>query len=186
MLRVLSHMFQKCTEILQYPLSWLAALLIFLLDLVSNHKLLIDMVALITTMDAVWGIAVSIKLKEFTTSELFRQTLAKLAVYGCLLIAFLTLDVFVHNNTGLEVAITSGLVGILIVFTEIWSTAASMLILLPNLPILKLMQKALTGEIARKLRCSEEDVAAILAASRENKQARGKDGRFIPGRKKRK
>ena len=173
-------------EFLQYPLSWLAAFLLFLLDIASGHKLLIDMVALLTVMDAGWGIAVSIKQKDFTKSELFRQTFAKLAVYGCVLIAFLTLDVFVHNETGLEVAITSGLIGILIVLTEAWSSAASMLILFPNIPLLKLMQKALTGEIARKLGCDEADVAAILAASREHKQARGKDGRFISGRKKRK
>ena len=49
-----------------------------------------------------------------------------------------------------------------------------MLILFPDLPILKLLQKALTGEIARKLNCDEKEVAKILGRSRLKRDASGR------------
>jgi hypothetical protein len=45
--------------------------------------------------------------------------------------------------------------------------------------VLKLIQKQLTGEIARKLGCDESDVAKILTASRRKKrQKRNANGQF--------
>ena len=46
--------------------------------------------------------------------------------------------------------------------TELWSTAASMLICFPNMPFLQLLKKALVGEIASKLNVKPEDVEAAL------------------------
>lgn len=179
--KVMWAVVDKCHDALRYPLAWLTGVGLFLADIFAGHRLLVDVVVLVTVMDAVWGIAVSVSRKEFTKSELARLTVAKLAVYGSALLIFLALDRLVENETGLEIAITSGLIGVLIVLTEGWSSLASMLILFPNNPMLKLAQKALTGEIARKLGCDESEVEKILNASRRKKKTtkRDKNGRFV-------
>ena len=51
-----------------------------------------------------------------------------------------------------------------------------MLILFPNSVFLQFMQKALTGEIARKLNIEESEVAKILANARRK---RDEKGRFV-------
>ena len=175
-----AHVWQKCGELLHYPLSWLTAILLFIVEVFAGAKFLVLMVTVVTIMDAGWGIAVSIKRGKFTLSELMRQTVVKILVYGCALLVFLSLDKFVEMETGLTMEITSGLIGVIIVLTEGWSSAASALILFPNVPFLRFMQKALTGEIARKLGISEDEVAQIMSKKRNAKAApRNEKGQFV-------
>lgn len=179
LLTIPTHVWQKCGELLQYPLSWLTALVLFIAEVFAGSRFLVLMVVVVTIMDAGWGIAVSIKRGKFTLSELMRQTVVKILVYGCALLIFLALDKFVTQETGLTIEISSGLIGTLIVLTEGWSSAASALILFPNVPFLRFMQKALTGEIARKLGLSEEEVTSMMTKKRNAKaQPRGKNGQF--------
>lgn len=164
----------KLQDILSSFGGWLAGIFLMIVDVFAGHRFLIFMVVTLTIMDAVWGVAVSIKRKKYTLSELLRQSVGKLAVYGCALFGFMAIDHYLTLETGLEIALSSGLVGVLISLTELWSSAASMLILFPDLPILKLLQKALTGEIARKLNCDEKEVAKILGRSRLKRDASGR------------
>ena len=53
---------------------------------------------------------------------------------------------------------------ICIILVELFSTAASMLICFPNMPFLKLLKKALVGEIASKMNIKTEDVEKALEA----------------------
>jgi len=178
-LSVPEHVWQKCGEFLQYPLSWLAGIGLFFIDIFAGHQFLIYMVLIVTVMDAGWGIAVSVKRKKFTLSELMRQTIVKVLVYGCALWIFISLDTFIQGETGIDLNLSSGLIGVLIVLTEGWSSAASALILFPNVPFLRIMQKALTGEIARKLGISEEEVTAMMTKKRNAKaQPRNANGQF--------
>ena len=125
-------------------------------DYVVGHELAVGLVVFVTLMDAVWGISVSIKHKKFALSELARLTIGKLAVYGCALLAFIGLDKMI------DMSLTTSFVGAAIVLVELWSASASMLILFPNFLFLKLFRKALTGEIASKLKIPEEEVDAVL------------------------
>lgn len=174
-----AHVWQKCGELLQYPISWLTAFILFIAEVFAGSQFLVFMVVAVTIMDACWGIAVSIKRGKFTLSELMRQTVVKILVYGCALLIFLALDKFIARETGLTMELSSGLIGVLIVLTEGWSSAASALILFPNVPFLRFMQKALTGEISRKLGISEEEVEATMKKKRNAKaQPRSKNGQF--------
>ena len=109
-----------------------------------------------TLMDACWGIAVSVHRGQFTLSELARLTIAKLAVYGCALFFFVSLDRVA------DTVFSTSIVGAAIAAVEFWSSCGSMLILFPNFLFLRLLRKALTGEIASKLNISEEEVKDIL------------------------
>lgn len=187
MTTILSHLWQKLVELIQYPVSWLAGLGLFIADAASGGRLIIYLVCIATFIDLVCGIAVAIKRKNFAKSELMRQTVEKLVVYGTAMLVFLCIDKAIETETSWDFALTSGVVGVVIAMTETWSFLASLLILFPTNPFLRMFQKALVGEIARKLQCDEDEVEAILKESVRRKkkaQPRGKNGQFVPRKKK--
>lgn len=146
----------KLLAILQTMFGWFYLLLLFIVDYFAGHGVIVSLAMAVTLMDAVWGIAVSVKRGRFALSELARLTIAKLAVYGC------ALSVFVGLDKVTDTTFSGSLVGSAIVLVEFWSCCASMLILFPNILFLRLMKKALTGEIASKLHISEDEVEAVL------------------------
>lgn len=146
----------KLCDILQNLLGWVYLLVLFFIDYFAGHGFIVCLAMAVTLMDAVWGIAVSIRQGQFALSELARLTIAKLAVYGCALSVFVGLDKVTDS------VVTGSIVGAAIVLVEFWSCCASMLILFPRITFLRLMKKALTGEIASKLHISEEDVQSVL------------------------
>ena len=184
----LSNIGQKFAEALQYPASWLAGLGLFIADAVTGGTLLVYLVIIATFIDLVCGIAVSIKRKNFAKSEQMRQTVEKFMVYGTAMLVFLCIDKAIEAETSWEFALTSGVVGVVIAMTETWSFLASLLILFPSNPFLRMFQKALIGEIARKLQCDECEVEKILKESvrgkRKKPQPRGNDGQYVPRKKK--
>ena len=152
----LNHILSKLYHILQTVYGWIAAVVIFLADYCAGHRFIIFLALAVTLMDAVWGVAVSLKRGKFTLSELLRLTVAKLAVYGCALLVFVGLDRLAGTS------ITASVVGSAIVLVEFWSSCAAMLILFPWMPFLRLMKKALTGEIAAKLNIPVDEVESAL------------------------
>lgn len=179
MQRILQSVWLKQMDIMQSPCGWFAGFGLFVLDALTGGKLVIYTVVIASVIDLACGIAVSQKRKQFTLSELMRNTVEKLAVYGAVLLAFLCLDKVVASETTLDLTLTSGLVGAVITMSEAWSFSASLLILFPKNVFLRLMQKALTGEIARKLGCETEEVDKILNNYRRAKPARNEKGQFI-------
>lgn len=153
----LEHIVDKLLSILHTVQGWIVAGVLFLLDFIAGHELAVGLVVAVTLMDAIWGITVSIKRKKFALSELARLTVGKLAVYGCAMLAFIGLDKMIGMT------LTASVIGAAITLVELWSASASMLILFPNFLFLKLLRKALTGEIASKLGVEPEEVEKVLA-----------------------
>lgn len=155
----IEHISNKLLSILNTIQGWVVALLLFLGDFIGGHELAVGLVVFVTLMDAIWGITVSIKKKKFALSELARLTIGKLAVYGCAMLTFIGLDKMIGMTLSASIISTA------ICLVELWSASASMLILFPNFFFLKLFKKALTGEIASKLKIPEEEVDAVLNGS---------------------
>lgn len=153
---LIQHIFERMELILHTFQGWLAALGILLLDYLAGHEFAVGLVVGVTIMDAIWGIAVSLKRGKFALSELARQTVAKFAIYGCALLTFIGIDRLIDHD------ITTSIVAMVITLVEFWSSCGSMLIIYPNMPALKLLKRALTGEIAAKLGISPEEVESIL------------------------
>ena len=156
MIHQLTHFFDKLIHILQTPWGWVLGLGFALGNYFAAHSFIIFLVVAVTLIDAAWGIAVSIHCGRFTRSELGRLTIAKLAVYGCVIFVFVGLDKFIDST------LATSLVAAAIVLVEFWSSCASMLILFPNFLFLRLLKKALIGEIASKLKIPEEEVRKVL------------------------
>jgi len=150
------HSLTRIPQVLSTGWGWVTLASISVLDYIAGHSFVVFLVVAATLIDAVWGIAVSLKKGEFTKSELARLTIAKLAVYGCVMFVFIGLDKFINST------ITASIIGAAIVLVEFWSSCASMLILYPNFLFLRLLKKALTGEIASKLGIPEEEVKEVL------------------------
>lgn len=153
---MLTHTMNKLCGCLQTVQGWLIGLGVACVDYFAGHAFVVFLVLAVTLMDAGWGIAVSVRQGIFTLSELMRLTIDKIAVYGCALFVFVGLDKFA------ETTVTASIVGAAIVLVEFWSSCGSMLILYPHIPLLRLLRKALTGEIAAKLHVKPEEVEAIL------------------------
>lgn len=153
---IICHALAKLVCILKTLGGWCALAALFVVDYFCGHGFVVFLTVAATLMDAVWGIAVSLKQGNFTLSELGRLTIAKLAVYGCALFVFVGLDKIIEND------ISASIVGAAIVLVEFWSSCASMLILFPHFLFLRLMKKALTGEIASKLHIGEDEVSSVL------------------------
>ncbi len=159
--------FVKIGDLVQFPAAWLAGLGLFIADAFTRGKLTIYLVVVACIVDLICGIAVAIHRGKFTRSELMRLTVEKLLVYGCVMLVFLCIDGAIAEETGFELSLTSTLVGVVITLTEAWSFLASLLILFPKNALLRMMQKALTAEIAGKLGVEKDEVEAILAESRK-------------------
>lgn len=178
MFAFITRLWDKMIDLAHYPAAWVTGFFLFVADAIAGGQFIIDIVVIASVIDLVCGIAVSIKRKQFARSDLMRQTVEKVVVYGLALLVFLCIDKVIEAETALTMDITSALVGVVITVTETWSFLASLLILFPNNPFLKLLQSALIGELARKLGVDESEVKATLEASRK-KRPRGKNGRFI-------
>lgn len=150
-------MFTKLSMIFQTVQGWLIALGMFLAEyFFATHGTVVKAVLILTILDAVWGIAVSIKQGKFTLSELMRQTVAKIAIYGSALAAFIQIDKVANTE------LCTIIVSIPILICEAWSMAGSMLIIKPDMLFLRLFRKALAGEIANKLGITPEEVEGVL------------------------
>ena len=160
----ITHVGERFSAILHTVQGRIAALVLLIADYIAGHEFAVGLVVAITIMDAVWGIAVSIKRGKFALSELARLTVAKFAVYGCAMLTFIGIDRIIDAD------ITTAAIATVITLVEFWSSCGSMLILYPNLPALRLLKKALIGEIASKLHIPEEEVEKVLAEFDKSKR----------------
>lgn len=154
----------KLSASLSCVAGWLTAIGLFIADYFSGHVFATMLVVGVTFMDAIWGIAVSIKQGRFTLSELARLTVVKLAIYGCALAVFVGIDKMIDSS------ITASALCAIIALVELWSSCASMLILYPHVALLKLLKKHLTGEIASKLGVEVSEVEQVLSEMNKRKR----------------
>ena len=157
-MNMIENFFTKLSDVLSTAGGWALLLLAVAADYLSGYKAMINVAVMAVVLDAVWGIASSRKQGRFALSELMRNTLSKLTVYGSAVLCFVGVDHLVASGSGL----TTGIVCACIVLVELWSPCASMLICYPDLPFLRLMRKVLLGEIARKLNIDVKSVDEAL------------------------
>ena len=162
---MLENFLTKLIDALSTSWGWLMGAIMFVINLVVGYEAMVSFVVLAVVIDAFWGIASSLKQHKFTLSELGRNSLGKLAVYGTSMLLFIIIDKLLGINNGLP----TNVICVSIILVEVWSTSASMLICFPNMPFLQLMKRALTGEIASKLNVPPSEVEEVLKALKKKK-----------------
>lgn len=151
--------------------AWGCAAGVFFLiaNFFAGYETTVNLTLLSIVLDGIWGIAAALKQHKFTLSELARNTVMKISVYGTAIVVFIAIDRLLGFNGGLTLTIICSV----IVLVEFWSMSASMLICYPNCPFLRLARKALVGEIANKLGVGVPEVQSVLEQlTRERKGKR--------------
>ena len=120
---------------------------------------LIHIVLILTTVDMIFGVLVTLKTKgknEIVSSKL-RNSLYK----GFFYVMFISLTYLVEIQM-MDILIGPKVAFAVIAAVEMWSISANALILNPDLPFLKLFKKFLTAEIGKKLEIDKDEVEDIL------------------------
>lgn len=121
---------------------------------------LIHITLIFVLIDMLFGLSVTIKLKGVKNilSSRIRDSLVKAFFYLVIIIGLF----FIETNIIEGYELTSKVAFAIICGTELWSIMANMLILLPNIPALRLLKKYLEKEISSKTGEKIEDVKDIL------------------------
>jgi len=117
---------------------------------------LIHVMLVLCLIDLILGVSVTVYKKglEHIISSRLRDTLIKISFYLILIMGLFLVETQLVNGYYL----TSKAVFALISGVELLSIIASMLILFPNFPVLKLLKRILTKEMAKKLGLTEEEI----------------------------
>lgn len=152
----------KLGEILSSAYGWAVALFLFLFDFFCGYGLALNIILILILIDLGWGIAVAVKFKKYALSECARNTISKIfSYYSSLLIV-----IMIEKLLGSESAIGVSLITTIIALTELWSISGNMLIINPNIPVLRLFRIHLVGEISRKLNISEHTVKKAMKSGK--------------------
>lgn len=155
---LLCHFLHKLGAILSTVSGWISLLGVVLANFFAGYQSAIEAVVIVVALDLAWAIASAVKRGTFAYSYLGKESVSKLSVYASVIVGFVVLDKLV----GVALPVTTIVICSLITLVELWSMAGSMLIVCPNMPFLRLLRPILRGEIAHKLRISEEKVEEYL------------------------
>ena len=133
---------------LSTSLGWVVALFTMLVTFIAPEKTSFIVVGFAILADLFWGIAAAIKLKKFFLSAALRNTVKKIGIYSFALLGALAIEKITHTE-GSFIAVRT--IAVFAAVCEFWSMSASMLIIYPNMPFLRIFRTQLKGEIAAKL-----------------------------------
>lgn len=145
-MQVIFNLFGKIKQALSTEWGWFIGIMTSAFVSTQDVKLGIYVVLGAVLSDLFWGVWAAIILKKFLLSVFWRETLKKFAIYFFALTAAFVLETFASTS---YIAFKTFV--ILITVCEIWSMSASMLIVKPNTPFLKIMRVQLKGEIQSKV-----------------------------------
>lgn len=150
MLSILSHVRCLCTTFY----GWLIWLVTLLWNFISPEVYSFSVVGLTILSDLIWGMIVARKQKKFILSGAIRDTFIKVNMYGCALFIIYAIERGLHDEwfigTKVACAVAAG--------CELWSISASMLIVKPNMPFIRLFRLQLKGEMEKKVGHSLDNI----------------------------
>ena len=134
--------------------GWFISLLALFWNFIHPEIYCFGVVGAAILIDLIWGIIVAVKEKKFVFSESIRNTFIKVNIYGTALLLIYAIERGVHDDwfigTKIACAIAAG--------CEFWSISASMLIVKPNMPFIRLFRMQLKGEMEKKLGQGVNDI----------------------------
>lgn len=128
----------------------------------AGYKVALGVVLAAIIFDGIWGVAAARKTGKFILSELGKDTLKKIGAYGTALVMVMLIENLafgshqIISNEGANTRFIVDIVATLIAAVEFWSICGNILIIYPNAIFFRLLKPTLIGEIARKMKLSEE------------------------------
>lgn len=151
-------MTDKILHFLSTSQGWIVTILTFLASLLGDASVIFRYMWILIMMDAIFGVYVSFLKGKFFLSYLGRETLKKGFIYTGIFIAVL----YTERIFAEDAVICTRLASSCICGCELWSILGNISIINPSLPIVRLLRKYLSGEIAKKLGCKVSEVEDIL------------------------
>lgn len=145
---VFHSFFRRIRDALSSELGWFLTLITSAFVSNIDVKLGVYVVLGAVLADLFWGVWAAIKLKQFIFSVAFRETFKKGAIYFFVLAGAFSIEFLIKAESNF---IAYKTFVVLISACELWSMSASMLIVKPNTPFLKIMRGQLKGEIQSKI-----------------------------------
>lgn len=143
-------------------------------NLFAGYKAAIAVTFTAILFDAIWGIAAARKQHKFILSELAKETIKKIGAYGTAIVMIILIENLafgshqIHNNHPANTRYLVDIVATCITAVEFWSICGNILIIYPNAIFFRLLKMPLIGEIARKLKISEEEVKKAFTQQNKN------------------
>lgn len=146
MIPIFAKILYHLQQILTTTYGWIVAILIWISHFFAPAFYPFAVVGVLILIDLGWGITVALKNKKFFLSEALRDTCIKTAIYASCLVSVYIIERIFYSG----VAATS-LAAALAGTCEVFSFSASILIIKPNFPFIKLFRNQLRGEMEKKL-----------------------------------
>lgn len=128
--------------------GWIVLILTAAFTFIEPEKTSFIVVGGAVAADLFWGVIAAVKMNKFIMSAAFRETIKKVGIYSFALLGALAIEKITHTE-GSFIAVRT--IAVFAAVCEFWSMSASMLIIYPNMPFLRIFRVQLKGEIASKL-----------------------------------
>lgn len=166
--KILLTVIYRFNNMLDSLSGFFVAVAIGALHFFTGYKVAIGVVLAAIIFDGIWGVAAARKGGKFILSELGKDTLKKIGAYGTALVMVMLIENLafgshqVLSSQGSNTRYLVDIVATIIAAVEFWSICGNILIVYPNAVFFRLLKMPLIGEIARKLKISEDEVKQIF------------------------
>lgn len=144
----MEKIFEQLSNALNSTYGWFLAVMTACFTFIQPEIFSFYVVGFAVAADLIWGISAAIKMRKFLLSKAMRETVKKVGIYSFALGGALAIEKMTHGD---GVFIIFRTLAIFAAVCEFWSMSASMLIIKPDMPFLKLFRGQLKGEIQSKL-----------------------------------
>lgn len=174
--QILGSIVHRLDEMISTLWGFVIACAIGLFNFFAGYKVALVVVLMAIIFDMIWGVAAARKQGKFMRSELLRDTINKIGAYATALVMVMLIENIafgshqITSEEGTNSRFIVDIVATVIAAVEFWSICGNILIVYPNAVFFRLLKFPLIGEIARKLKMSEDEVKEIFEEQSKNKQ----------------
>lgn len=180
-MQILVNVVNRLDEMISTLWGFAITCVIAVVNFFVGYKVALLVVLAAIIFDGIWGIAAARKLGKFALSELMRDTLKKIGAYGTALVMTMLIENLAFGShqmdscDGSNTRFIVDVVATIISAVEFWSICGNILIVYPNAVFFRLLKHPLVGEIARKLKMTEEEVKEIFEKEEKEKKEEPKE-----------
>lgn len=173
-LQILSTTVNRFEGIISTAWGLLLTCVIGIFNFFAGYKVALGVVLAAIIFDGIWGVAAARKSGKFILSELGKDTLKKIGAYGTALVMVMLIENLafgshqIISNEGANTRFIVDVVATLIAAVEFWSICGNILIIYPNAIFFRLLKPTLIGEIARKMKLSEEKAKEMFEEEKKS------------------
>jgi hypothetical protein len=146
LLTVTAGIWTKVLSVLSTCWGWILTTATAILAYFVGIKYMFLIISILVLLDFLFGIIASLKQKKPILSDKMRNTITKFGVYIVIIPAVYAIE----STVGLGGLVHKIIFGVAS-SVELYSIIANMLIIAPNIPILKFFKFIVSGEITKKL-----------------------------------